>query len=129
MGDLKEAYRKALWDVYARSVSLVCVIAFLVAVVMGGYDVVQWAFPSFTLNASLSEKYKSNEAYTKFETLKKDRSPEEITRERLADYDRLLMMERRNAQQNLVKVVLGLLVIAGMNIVLARTYRHPDSPR
>lgn len=103
------------------------VLGLMVAFVMGAYDLVQWTFPKFTLNASLTEKYQSDEAYTKFDVLKKDRSAEEITRERLIDYEKMLRMERRNARQNLVKVVFVLLVIAFMNAVLAITYRRKET--
>ena len=120
---LKKIYGQSLWELYARAVSLVTIIVIVVAFVMGGRDLLKLAFPKFTLNASLHEKYKSNESYTNFGAFKKGLTHEQITRERIANYEKLLSMERRGAKQNLANVGLALVIVAILNGVLLITYR------
>lgn len=124
---LTETYRaKGLWQVYASAVATVSIAALVVAFVIGGYDLLKLSFPAFTLNSALHEKYQTNESYTEFGTFKKELSQEEITRERTANYDKLLRIERRNALQRLIKVGLALLAIAILNgivVIAARRIR------
>ena len=120
---LKRIYGESIWELYARAVSLVTVIVIVVAFVMGGRDLFKLTFPEYTLNASLHEKYKSNESYTNFGVLKKGLTHEQITLERIANYEKLLRMERRGAKQNMVKIGLALVIVAILNGVLLITYR------
>jgi|GEM_PF-5710700 len=115
---LASNYRQSLWDVYARSISLISVAALVAAFVMGGYSLVKIANPALTLASSLHEKYQTNESYTQFGTFKKDLSQEEIKRERMANYEQLLRMERRDAKQRLIQVGFSLIVIATLNAAL-----------
>lgn len=125
---LPAMYRRGLWEVYARAVSLISILALAVAFVVGGYDLVKLAIPAFTLNSALHEKYQTNESYTEFGTFKKELSPDAITHERTENYKKLLRMERRNALQRLVKVALAILIIAILNGVLIVTYRRRGDP-
>lgn len=106
------------------------------AFVVGSYDLVKLAFPAFTLNSALHEKYQSNESYTDFGTFKKELTAEAITQERTANYEKLLRIERRNALQQLVNVASLLVVIAILNGIVLMTGRkrlhetegHASSP-
>lgn len=120
---LSKIYKSDLWDVYARAVSVVSVLVVVVACVMGGYDLLKLAFPAFTLNSALHEKYQTNESYTEFGTFKKDQPQEKITHERIENYNKLLRMERLNALQQLVKVGLAIVIVLTLNGILITTYR------
>lgn len=115
-----------LRGVYARAISMISVLTLVVAFVIGGYDLLKLAFPAFTLNSALHEKYQTNESYTEFGTFKKELTQETITHERTENYAKLLRMERLNALQRLVKVGLAIVVVAALNGILLVTYRKND---
>jgi hypothetical protein len=129
---LKQQYRRRLWYIYARAVSMVSVLGVTIALMIGGYDVVKIISPSSTLNSALHEKYQNNDSYTEYGTFKKSLTDPQITRERTLNYAKLLRIERRNGQQRLIKVGLGLFVLLAMNGVLVRTgkgkFSTGDSP-
>lgn len=117
---LKQHYRKHLWDIYARAISLVSVLGVTIVLVIGCYDLGRIFSPSLTLNSALHEKYKNNDSYTEYGTFKKSLTEEQITLERNQNYEKLLRIERRNGQQRLTKVGLGLLVIIVLNSFLVK---------
>lgn len=121
---LANTYKNKIWDVYAHAVSMITILTLVVAFVIGAYDLVKLAFPSFTLNSALHEKYRTNDLYTEFGMFKKELSQDEITRERTANYDKLIRMERRNAAQRLVKTALAVIVVAVLNGALVITGRR-----
>ena len=123
-------YRESLWEIYARAVSLITIIVIVAAFVMGGRDFVKLAFPKFTLNASLHEKYKNNESFSDFGTFHKKHTQEQITHKRVANYDKLLRMERRGAVQNLIYVGMAMLAVALLNgiLVFANRFRRKHMP-
>lgn len=125
---LTEIHKRSLWNVYAHAVSLISILALVVAFVIGGYDLIKLAIPAFTLNSALHEKYQTNESYTEFGTFKKELSPDAITHERTENYEKLLRMERRNALQRLIKVALAILIITILNGMLIITYRQKGEP-
>lgn len=120
---LKDNYRKQLWDIYARAVSMISTLVIVVSFVIGGYDLAKLAFPAFTLNSALHEKYQTNESYTEFGKFNKDLPQEAITHERVENYKKLLRMERRNALQRIVKVLLAVFIVAVLNGILVATLR------
>lgn len=122
--DLTDLYKGKIWEVYARAVSTITILTIVVTFVIGTYDIVRLAFPAFTLNSALHEKYQTNESYTDFGTFKKDIPEETITHERTANYDKLLRMERRDASQRLLKVALAMFIIVILNSVLLMTNRN-----
>ena len=113
-----------MWDIYARAITLISIIVIVIAFVMGCRDLLKLTFPEFTLNASLHEKYRTNESYTDFGAFKKGLTEEQITRERIANYEKLIRMEQRGAKQNLTNVGFAVLIIAILNTVLVITYRQ-----
>lgn len=121
---LRDTYKNKILDVYAHAVSIVSILTIVVAFVIGTYDIVKLAFPTFTLNSALYEKYQTNESYTDFGTFKKELSQDAITRERTANYDKLIRMERRDAAQRLVKVAAAIIVIAVLNSALVLVLRR-----
>lgn len=116
---LANTYKNKIWDVYANAVSAISILTLVVAFILGAYDVVKLVFPSFTLNSALHEKYKSNDSYTEFGTFKKELSEDAISHERIANYDKLIRMERRDAAQRLVKIAFAVVAIALLNVILA----------
>lgn len=120
---LKKLYANKIWDVYASAVSAISILTVVVVFVLGTYDFVKLIFPAFTLNSALHEKYQTNESYTDYGTFKKELSAETITRERTANYEKLIRMERRDAVQRLIKVASALIVIVILNGVLMMTGR------
>lgn len=121
---LADFYRGRIWDLYARAVSAVTIIVLVVACVLGGFDLLKFAFPGFTLNSSMHEKYQSNDAYTDFGTFRKELSDRQITLERTANYEKLLRMEQRDAAQRLVKIAFALAAVAVLNVILVFTGRR-----
>lgn len=111
-------YKGRIWELYARAVSMISIVTLVVAFVLGSYDLVKLAFPAFTLNSALHEKYRSNESYTEFGTFKKELSERAITLERTANYEKLLRMEQRDAAQRLVKIAFALAAVGVLNGVL-----------
>jgi|SRR3989338_4209469 len=116
-----QVHRESLWKSYSRAVSFISILTFVVSFVIGGYDLLKLIHPEFTLSSALQEKYKTNESYTEFGTFKKNLSEEQITHERIANYQKLLRMEFQNARQRLVKIGLALLAIVTINGVFVFT--------
>ncbi len=122
-------YKETLWRIYARSVSFVSVLGFVIIVVLGGYDLLELASPKFTMASGLYEKYQTNETFTKFGALKQGLSDDEVTRERISNYEQLLRMERQDAKQSLVKIGLACLALLILNGFLFTTYdSSPPTP-
>ena len=119
-----KAYPQRLWESYARAVSLISVLGVVICFVVGGYDLLKLVAPEFTLNSALREKYKTNDSYTEFRSFKKDLPEERLTYERTENYQKLLRIERQNALQRLVKVVLALLIIVLINWIFILTSRR-----
>ena len=103
---------------YARSISLVSVLILVAAFIIGAYDGMRLVYPAFTLNPAQHEKYGSNEAYTEHGSFRKELSDDEITRERVEGYEKLLRIERKSAIQQLAKVAFALAAIALLNAAL-----------
>ncbi len=120
---LKKDYQQSFWESYSRAISLISVLSLVIAFVIGSYDLLKLIRPEFTLSSNLQEKYKTNESYTGFGAFKKNLSEKEIARERTLNYEKLLRMERRNAQQRLVKVGFTLLIITILNGIFVLTFR------
>lgn len=120
---LAEIYKQGILEFYARAVSTITILTVVVAFVLGGYDLFKLAFPSLTLNSALHEKYQNNESYTDFGTFKKELTQDSITRERTANYEKLLRMERRDAAQRLLKIGFALIAVVLLNMVLIKRYK------
>src|SRR3989338_2777288 len=118
-----QVHRESLWKSYSRAVSFISILTFVVSFVIGGYDLLKLIHPQFTLNSALQEKYKTNESYTEFGTFKKKISEEQITHERIANYQKLLRMERQNARQRLIKIGFALFAVMILNGVFVFTLR------
>ncbi|MBI4124390.1 MAG: hypothetical protein HY609_06285 [Deltaproteobacteria bacterium] len=112
---MTRAYPQNLRTSYSLAVSFVSIFVVVISFVIGGYDLLKMIRPEFTLSSALREKYKTNESYTEFGTFKKNFPEERITYERLANYEKLLRMERQNARQRLVKVGFALLIVVIIN--------------
>ncbi len=121
---MTNSYKNRIWELYARAISTVSVLAVVAAFVIGGYDIIKLALPSITLNSALHEKYRTNESFTDYGTFKKDLSEEAITIQRSGNYQKLLKMERRDAWQRLIKVALALIALAALNAGLAMFRRN-----
>ena len=124
---IKGIYKESLWQVYARAISLVSIFGLLIAAVIGGYDIVELTFPKFTLSSNTAERYRSNESYTRYGAVKKNLTPAQITHERTAGYEELIRAERGRAQQSLVRVSIGLLLLGILNGLLVLTHRRKAS--
>lgn len=117
-----KTYKKGLWGIYANAVSMIGILTFVVAFIIGGYDLIRLAFPQFTLNSALYEKYQTNESYTEFGKFRNDVPEKDVTYERTANYQKLLRIERQNALQRLVKVGLAVVIVTILNGILIFTF-------
>jgi len=111
-------YKNPLLEIYTRAVAIVTVLTIVVAFVMGVCDLIEWTKPNWTLSSGLHEKYQNNESFTQFGAFYKGSSQEEITKQRVANYEKLLRMEQRNAKLSLIKVFLALVIVGVLNVTV-----------
>ncbi len=114
--------KKTVIEIYAMAVCFVAVVCLVISLGIGLYDLVEISNPEFTISSYEYKKHQSNESFLKGdcgkekETLvdKKIPTDEEITRQRLASFQNLIAIERRDAFQSLTLVSIILI----LNIIL-----------
>ena len=114
--------KKSFVEIYGLAVCFVTLLCFVIALGVGIYDLVQVAFPEFTLNAYEYERHQSNDSFRNappvFRSVPRiaeavpipEDTEDEITRQREDSYRSVLRFERRRAGQSLVMVGIVMLI-------------------
>ena len=114
--------KKSFVEIYALAVCFVTLLCFVIALGVGIYDLLQVAFPEFTLNAYEYERHQSNGSFRNappvFRSVPRiaeavpipEATEDEITRQREDSYRSVLRFERRRAGQSLVMVGIVMLI-------------------
>ena len=114
--------KKSFVEIYGLAVCFVTLLCFVIALGVGIYDLVQVAFPEFTLNAYEYERHQSNDSFRNappvFRSVPRiaeavpipEATEDEITRQREDSYRSVLRFERRRAGQSLVMVGIVMLI-------------------
>ena len=113
---------KSFVEIYGLAVCFVTLLCFVIALGVGIYDLLQVAFPEFTLNAYEYERHQSNDSFRNappvFRSVPRiaeavpipEATEDEITRQREDSYRSVLRFERRRAGQSLVMVGIVMLI-------------------
>ena len=114
--------KKSFVEIYGLAVCFVTLLCFVIAIGVGIYDLLQVAFPEFTLNAYEYERHQSNDSFRNappvFRSVPRiaeavpipEATEDEITRQREDSYRSVLQFERRRAGQSLVMVGIVMLI-------------------
>ncbi|MBI4697945.1 MAG: hypothetical protein HY758_03285 [Nitrospirae bacterium] len=110
--------KKTVIEIYAMAVCFVAVVCLVISLGIGLYDIMEISNPAFTISSYEYKKHQSNESFIKGdcgnekETFadKKILTDEEITRQRLASFQNLIAIERRDAFQSLTIVAIILIL-------------------
>ena len=114
--------KKSFVEIYGLAVCFVTLLCFVIALGVGIYDLLQVAFPEFTLNAYEYERHQSNDSFRNappvFRSVPRiaeavpipEATEDEITRQREDSYRSVLQFERRRAGQSLVMVGIVMLI-------------------
>ena len=114
--------KKSFVEIYGLAVCFVTLLCFVIALGVGIYDLLQVAFPEFTLNAYEYERHQSNDSFRNappvFRSVPRiaeavpipEDTEDEITRQREDSYRSVLRFERRRAGQSLVMVGIVMLI-------------------
>ena len=123
--------KRSFVEIYGLAVCFVTLLCFVIALGAGIYDLLQVAFPEFTLNAYEYERHQSNDSFRNAPrsraqwTAPPSRGPgpgiaeavpipdsteDETTRQREDSYRSVLRAERRQAGQSLVMVGIVMLI-------------------
>lgn len=106
-----ETVKKSLLEIYALAVCFVTVVCFVIALGIGLYDMVELAFPEFSLSSYEYDRHLSDEAFMRRWPKDKKRPPEgEITKLREESYQTELRKEQRSAMQSLVQILIVLVI-------------------
>jgi len=106
-----ESVKKSLLEIYALAVCFVTVVCFVIALGIGLYDLVELAYPEFSLSSYEYERHQSDEAFMRRWPKDKKRPPEgEITKLREESYQTELRKEQRSAMQSLVQILIVLVI-------------------
>ncbi len=112
--------KKKIQEIYALAVCFVTVVCAVFATGVGLYDLLEIAQPEFTLSAYEYKRFQSNDTFCRDECKnnKMDkRIDEETTKKRLSAYEFALKNEQRDAVQSLVKVLIILVIDAGVYLL------------
>ena len=114
--------KKSFVEIYGLAVCFVTLLCFVIALGVGIYDLLQVAFPEFTLNAYEYERHQSNDSFRNappvFRSVPRiaeavpipEATEDAITRQREDSYRSVLRFERRRAGQSLVMVGIVMLI-------------------
>lgn len=128
--------KKSILEIYALAVCFATVVCFVIALGVSIYDAIRIANPEFTINSYEYNRHQSNDAYWKsayrcsIDDKKEQRpSDEELTKQRLASYQRVTKSELRYAFQSLAQNMIALVMAIVLFLVhwrLARRARETN---
>ena len=64
-----ETVKKSLLEIYALAVCFVTVVCFVIALGIGLYDLVELAYPEFSLSSYEYERHQSDEAFMRWDPI------------------------------------------------------------
>ena len=103
--------KKSLLEIYALAVCFVTVVCFVIALGIGLYDLVELAYPEFSLSSYEYERHQSDEAFMRHWPKDKKRPLEgEVTKLREESFRTELRKEQRSAMQSLVQILIVLAI-------------------
>ena len=117
--------KRSFVEIYGLAVCFVTLLCFVIALGAGIYDLLQVAFPEFTLNAYEYERHQSNDSFRNAPRSRAqwtappsrgagpgiaEATEDETTRQREDSYRSVLRAERRQAGQSLVMVGIVMLI-------------------
>ena len=110
--------KKSILEVYALAVCFATIVCFVIALGVAIYDVVQIANPEFTLSSYEFNRHQSNDAFWESHKCKYDnkdkelkRPPEEeLTKQRMENYQQAIKSEKRDAVQSITLASIILLI-------------------
>ena len=106
-----ETVKKSLLEIYALAVCFVTVVCFVIALGIGVYDLVELAYPEFSLSSYEYERHQSDEAFMRHWAKDKKRPAEgEVTKLREESFRTELRKEQRSAMQSLVQILIVLAI-------------------
>ncbi len=106
-----ETVKKSLLEIYALAVCFVTVVCFVIALGIGLYDLVELAYPEFSLSSYEYERHQSDEAFMRHWAKDKKRPAEgEVTKLREESFRTELRKEQRSAMQSLVQILIVLAI-------------------
>ncbi len=106
-----ETVKKSLLEIYALAVCFVTVVCFVIALGIGLYDLVELAYPEFSLSSYEYERHQSDEAFMRHWPKDKKRPLEgEVTKLREESFRTELRKEQRSAMQSLVQILIVLVI-------------------
>jgi hypothetical protein len=108
--------KKTVIEIYAMAVCFVAIVCLVIVLGIGLYDLVEISNPEFTISSYEYKKHQSNESFLKGDCGKEKETPtdKEITRQRLASFQNLIAIERRDAFQSLTVII----IIIILNIIV-----------
>ena len=117
--------KKSMIEIYALAVCFVCIASGGIVLGVGVYDVIQVAAPEMTLSGSQYARHQSNDNFVNFQPPwppngRRQQFPEdeqELSRLREESYRIEIAMERRDAGQSLVMVVIALVIQALLFVI------------
>jgi hypothetical protein len=113
--------KKTILEVYALAVCFITVTCLVVCLAIAGYSLIQIEKPDFTINSYTFDQYQSNDAYwkdcgTRYCEMNEAKTPRpgeaELKQQRSEAFSRVLISERRDGLQTLVKTLIVMLVAA-----------------
>lgn len=109
--------KKSIVGIYALAVCFVIIVCAVIAAGIGAYDLVEIASPEFALSSYEYERHQSNESFFQSDCEQKNSvklTEEEKTKRRVASYDTAIKVERRDAIQSLIIVLIVLSIDASV---------------
>jgi hypothetical protein len=125
--------KKTILEVYAMAVCFGAIICFVITLGIGIYDIIEIAYPEFTLRSYDLTRHQTNDAYWASIRNRSDKpgtprpSEEALTKERLESYRWAIVSERRDGLQSLTRCIIILLInsfIFTIHWIIARRARE-----
>ncbi len=125
--------KKTILEVYALAVCFGAIICFVITLGIAIYDLIEIAYPEFTLRSYEFTRHQTNEAYWASLRNRSDKpgaarpAEEALTKERLESYRWAVVSERRDGVQSLTRCIIILLinsVIFAIHWLIARRARE-----
>lgn len=129
-----QGMKKTILEIYALAVCFFAVLCFVISLGLAFWNVIELSVPEFTVNNHEYNCHQTNEAYKQcYSSLyqyQREEHPEtfpsdiKLTKQRVADYESILKLERRRALQGLVQKLIIILIDIFIFIIHWRLAKH-----